>query len=458
MNPIEGLYQLNQRWKPHPGQIGPGQALLRGIKNIFIEAGRNWGKTEWLAYWFWRWAMTYPNTENYLFEPFQNQAREILWASNRIQTFGPQEWIESVNNTEMRIKLINGSFIKLDGADNVDARRGIKPRGLVGYDELKDIKKSFLDAMEPNRAAWNVPAVFTGTPPEFHNHFVDMMEFAKTDPKSAYFHAPSVQNPHLSREFLEREKRRLISIGAEDQWIREYEAIFVLGGKRAIFPQAARYHYPSLDSLLPKDLNHWWLIVGADPGSTSVFAVGFFLFNPYLRCLIAVDEIYEEKMERMRVRSIRDQILEKLKPWKDRNIKEIRFVYDEAAAWFANEMNEIQPDWWWTPTKKSENGKEEGIGFIRDLFDLGKLDIASNCLKLKWELVNYAKDEKGRIPKAWDHLIDVLRYVISEVGLDLKQIDPPKPPDPIEQPRYSRMEDDFDDQFSMTEIGEVGLL
>src|SRR5690606_25678621 len=99
--------------------------------------------------------------------------------------------------------------------------------------------------------------------------------------RSAWFHAPSWQNPHLDKEFLEREKARLIAAEMEDEWIREYEAIFVKGGSRAIFPQAARYRYPNLDELIPKDLNHWWLIISADPGSTSVFGVGFFLFNPY---------------------------------------------------------------------------------------------------------------------------------------------------------------------------------
>lgn len=242
---------LSAIWTPHIGQIPVGSALFYEMcRNIFIQAGRNWGKTELAAYCTTRWGMQFPGTENYIFEPFLNQAREILWESNRLQSFVPDKWIDSINKTEMRIRLINGSFIKLDGADNEDSRRGIKPGGLIIYDEFKDHKASFTKAMEPNRIAKKVPAIFIGTPPEIHCQFVEYADYAKKSDKWRYFHAPTEQNPHINFEALMEEKARLIAMGDYEEWLREYEAIYVKGGKNHLLPQFLNLKHKSRSEVL----------------------------------------------------------------------------------------------------------------------------------------------------------------------------------------------------------------
>jgi hypothetical protein len=111
-----GLNELHDCWQPLLWQIPLGQALFyRGVKDIGAQCGRSSGKTEVLSYNNWRWAFENPGSENYIIEPLFTQAREILWASNRIQSFGPEHWIDKVNDTECRITFTNGSFIKLEG-------------------------------------------------------------------------------------------------------------------------------------------------------------------------------------------------------------------------------------------------------------------------------------------------------------------------------------------------------
>ena len=105
-----GLADLHKRWAPHPAQAQIGHALLvRGCTDIFAVCGRNFGKTELVAYLLWRYAFTYPGSENYYFSPFMKQSREILWETNRLQSFGPKSWLNgNPNNTEMRIRFRNG--------------------------------------------------------------------------------------------------------------------------------------------------------------------------------------------------------------------------------------------------------------------------------------------------------------------------------------------------------------
>ena len=158
-----GIEALHRKWTPHPAQVELGRALLSGgFLDVFGQCGRNFGKTELVGYLTWRYAFTFPRSENYYFAPYMKQAREIMWASRRIQDFGPKDWIESINNTEMRITFKNGSFIKLDGSDNVDAYRGVKPKGLTIYDEFKDFRPEFHEAYDPNRAAFNSPLLIIG--------------------------------------------------------------------------------------------------------------------------------------------------------------------------------------------------------------------------------------------------------------------------------------------------------
>ena len=153
-----GLKALHERWQPHPAQVAIGKALLHDRKrDVFAQCGRNFGKTELVAYLLWRWAWTFPGSENYYFSPYMKQSREILWSSRRVQELGPSEWISKVNEQEMRIHFHNGSFIKLDGSDNVESYRGVKPKGLTIFDEFKDFRPEFLEAYDPNRAAYDTP-------------------------------------------------------------------------------------------------------------------------------------------------------------------------------------------------------------------------------------------------------------------------------------------------------------
>lgn len=446
----EGLELLHECWQPLDWQVPLGRALFYdGIKDIGAQCGRSTGKTELAAYCNWRYAFEVPGSENYLIEPLFNQGREILWASNRLQSFGPQDWIQSINHTECRITFKNGSFIKIEGSDNVDKLRGLKPRGLITWDELKDIKPEAIAAMDPNRARYDAPCLYLGTPPEIENHYMEIMAGLKSNPRSYWTQAGSFENKHNSVSWLNNKKKQLVDGGRSDEWFREYEAQFVKGGKKSVFPQYFKYIPKPKTELLPSDINHWHLMLTFDPGSSSVFAVGFFLFNPYSKRIMLMDEIYETDMALMTTKQIYLRCVDILKAYP--KVKDIRYVYDEAATWFRNEMSELC-DWWLEPTMKATNSKEHGIGLIRDCFNQNLIEIADECVKAKWEFENYIKDANGKIPKVNDHLLDVIRYTLHAFGFNLNQEQVPIEVDPDTQRRGYSMEEDMAQGYDMREI------
>lgn len=459
---------LHTKWQPHAGQIPLGWALFYGgFKDIFACCGRNFGKTEITAYCSDRYANENKGSENYIFGPIQKQIKEILWASGRIQGLGPEEYKQGVNNVEMRVLYKNGSFIKLDGSDNVDAYRGIKPRGLSVYDEFKDMRPDFIDAYDPNRAAFDSPAIYIGTPPEFHNHFVDTMRKAQRYHMESWFylHAPSRVNPHLSQRFLINKEKELREAGESEKWLREYEAMFVLGGKRSIFPQFLKLKHLPYD--VPKDLNKHHLIVTFDPAASSVFGVLFALYNPFTKKIIVFDEIYETNPSEMTALKMFQKVEDKLAFYQGK-VKEIRFCYDEAARYFRSEIYEIPKEVWidgkkykntWDlePSRKHDVGVHGYISIVRSVLNKAIVEVSENCTKFIWEMQNYIKDEDGKIPKVNDHLINAFQYKLQALGFNLEEDLEPKPDDPFLARRGLSMESeilgtnnlvDFDHDFA----------
>lgn len=441
---LEVMKAINARWTPHAGQREIGRALFGAFNEVMAVCGRNFGKTDFIIYALYRVALLNPGTQNYYFAPEQKQAREILWKSNRLQSFLPEYFAGDPNETEMRIILEGGSFIKLDGSDNVDQYRGVKPEpgSLIVYDEYKDFRREFHQAMDPNLQ--HAKLLVMGTPPEFDNHFTEMEDEFKSNPKKAYFNMPSEIAPHNSKEWLERKKAELYAKGEADVWEREYMARRVRGGKNAIFPMIGDLkmtEHRVLYQSIVRDLKklEWFCI--ADPGTTTCFAVLFGAINRYTKDIYLLDCVYETQQARTSVGVIGELIGEKENELGQGRV-EWDELADEAAAWFINEMYDRFGKAF-RPTEKSANKKETGLSLIKDALLRGKIKVSDRCGKLLWEMQNYVKDEHGRIPKENDHLIDCLRYMLAAANYQLENEAEPIPESAREEFRGARFEDDF---------------
>lgn len=421
------MQDLHENWAPHSGQIEAGKALFKDdVRNIFIQCGRKWGKSEFCIYALWRWALLNPGSACYYLAPQQKQAKEIIWAANRIQNFGPKKYIKKIDNTELRIRFSNGSFIKVDGSDNYESYRGITPDFVV-YDEFKDFNSKFHEGMEPNRAVKNAPLVIIGTPPDRECQYTVLADEYKKRTDSYFIRMDSYTNPHTNKIWLDTEKEKLITRGELDVWEREYEARFIRGGAGSIFPMINedRHSKPHSEIMneIKRDLNklEWYCVT--DPGTTTCFAALFACINPYTKKIYILDEIYEKDQSQTSVRSIYPKLDRKMAEFFPiGDIDEDWFkVYDEAAAWFASEVIH-QYGASFFPTQKHMHKKEHGLSIIKDILLHDTIVISDRCINLFWEMHNYVKDDKGNIPKKDDHLIDCFRYLIAAANYNMLEV------------------------------------
>ena len=93
--------------------------------------GRRWGKTT-LAVDQMKGRATIPNSRIAYIAPTFQQARDIAWAELKE---GCRQAAETINESRLEIKLINGSFIVLRGWEAIETLRGQK-FDLIVIDEV----------------------------------------------------------------------------------------------------------------------------------------------------------------------------------------------------------------------------------------------------------------------------------------------------------------------------------
>lgn len=97
--------------------------------------------------------------------------------------------------------------------------------------------------------------------------------------------------------------------------------------------------------------------------------------------------------------------------------------YDEAAAWFLNELCAQFPNnCGITPTNKKQYERDnafnaDSCSVVKDALVMKKFFIAEECLNAVFEMTNYHKNDKGMVAtNQADHLIDCIRYLFHESG------------------------------------------
>ena len=150
--------------------------------------------------------------------PYYSQAKTIAW-DYLIRFTQPVR--ANHNIAELWVELINGSKIRLFGADNPDNLRGLGLCGVV-LDEYADMKPStwgsVIRPLLADRKGW---AVFIGTP-KGHNSFWDIYNNATKEPNWYAKTLRASQTRLLDDEELEDAKAMM----SEDQYLQEFECDF----------------------------------------------------------------------------------------------------------------------------------------------------------------------------------------------------------------------------------------
>lgn len=186
-----------------------------------VNAGRRSGKSVLAQLW----TIYRASQEQGLYwivSPTIVQSKQIHWRG--LQQLVPQGLIEKKNEVERSITFKNGSVIELKGAENPDALRGVKLRGLV-IDEIASIRNwdwLWSEVLRPTLTDYEAPALFISTPKGF-NHFYELYQTGQsTNDTYKSWRFTSYDNPYIPKGEIDNAKKEL----TEDTFYQEYMADF----------------------------------------------------------------------------------------------------------------------------------------------------------------------------------------------------------------------------------------
>lgn len=151
--------------------------------------------------------------------PYRSQAKSVAWDYLK---FYAAPITRETNESELTVELINGAKIRLFGADNADAMRGLGFDGLY-LDEYGDFRPSvFGNVLRPSLSDKGGWCVFGGTP-KGKNQFWEIYETATRIPSEWFLlRLPASSSGLLPSGELAAARAQL----AEDQYLQEYECSF----------------------------------------------------------------------------------------------------------------------------------------------------------------------------------------------------------------------------------------
>lgn len=161
--------------------------------------------------------------------PFYKQAKQVAW--NYLKYLS-EPICKKVMESELSVELVNGAVIRLYGADNPDALRGIYHDGVI-LDEYGDMPpRLFGEVVAPalaDRKGW---AVFIGTP-KGSNHFYDVWEDSKGNAKWFRMMLKASVSGVLDAEELEMLKN--LPGSDDDTFQQEFECDFHVANKGSYY-------------------------------------------------------------------------------------------------------------------------------------------------------------------------------------------------------------------------------
>lgn len=167
--------------------------------------------------------------------PYYSQAKAIAW--DYLKRFA-EPVASRILESELAVDLPNGARVRLFGADNPDALRGIYLDGVV-LDEYGDQRPTvwgeIIRPLLADRRGW---ATFIGTP-KGKNHFYDIREQARESNEWLYLELKASETAALAADELADAKRTM----TDAQYQQEFECAFDVPALGAIYAkeyQAAR--------------------------------------------------------------------------------------------------------------------------------------------------------------------------------------------------------------------------
>lgn len=160
--------------------------------------------------------------------PYYGQAKAIAW--DYLKHYSRPLLAKAPMESELSVDLVNGARIRLFGADNPDALRGLYLDGVV-LDEYGDMRPSvwgeIIRPLLTDRQGW---ASFIGTP-KGKNHFHALAELAKADGSWFYQQLRASETGIVQADELEDARKQM----TPEQFAQEFECAFDVPALGAIY-------------------------------------------------------------------------------------------------------------------------------------------------------------------------------------------------------------------------------
>lgn len=169
-----------------------------------------------------------PNPRFAYLAPYYGQAKAIAW--DYLKHYARPITAGKPMESELSVELVNGARIRLFGADNPDALRGLYLDGVV-LDEYGDMRPGvwgeIIRPLLTDRKGW---ASFIGTP-KGKNHFYTLAEQAKSDSAWFFQELKASDTGIVDADELEDAKR----VMTPEQFAQEFECAFDVPALGAIY-------------------------------------------------------------------------------------------------------------------------------------------------------------------------------------------------------------------------------
>lgn len=228
MNNFSGHISLPHNFSARFYQKPVLEALDKGAKRVIFMAHRRAGKDVTALNYMIKKMWEEVGVYFYIF-PTYRQGRRAIWdsitnAGQAFMDFFPECLVDKKNDTDMKIKLVNGSIFQIVGSDNYNDLMGTNPRGVVlsEYALQDPMAWEFIKPILKLNGGW---ALFVTTP-RGKNHFYRLWQQAYSDPNWFCYRVTIEDSDLLTDADLDQERREGMS---EELIQQEYYCSFNVG-------------------------------------------------------------------------------------------------------------------------------------------------------------------------------------------------------------------------------------
>ena len=413
----------------HPYEPTDKQAELHGDSTRFKVAvfGRRSGKSTFALNEAIQVCLEKPNSKVWIICPTFAQAKDIYWIGpDMVNKFVLPEYVKRKNDSTLLIEFKTGSILQFKGADRPEVMRGVALDLLIS-DEIAEhryAKETWEQILLPALSDKQGQAIFIGTP-KGYNFMYELYELGQNENLEVWksWKVPTWKSgaPWTQTRAGKKELKRLEEQMTEDAYMQEYGADFRkhTGLVFKTFERDVHVQSFEVNATYP-------LEVGQDFGYTNPTAVLFSYFDNDDTWYI-FDEYYASQKP----------IIEHAG-----SLMAKRNLYNNKLKSAFGDSEDPQSiaeyakyDWYLTPAPKPKGSIITGISRIEERMKINavtgrpKVIIHPRCQNLIYELEryrwkeqkNYELNEADTPEKAYDHLIDAMRYIVLNHRTEQKQ-------------------------------------